>query len=85
MRCGGIFHARALHHPLDLRDQIAVVIAERLEFVEHRLNPDRRDEGNEYDDGNDGQPEVKPPSPGTKAQHAIENPAQAAGENAAQQ
>ena len=48
-----------MHHALDLGDQIAVVIGERLKAVEHRLNPNRRDEDHEHDDGNEGQPEVE--------------------------
>jgi len=68
-------HSRAMHHPLDLCHQIAMMIAERLELVEHRLDPNRRDEKDQDHDGNQSQPEIEPPATRTAAQRSVENPA----------
>jgi len=62
-----------------------MMIAERLELVEHRLDPNRRDEKDQDHDGNQSQPEIEPPATRTAAQRSVENPAQQGDEHQSQQ
>ncbi len=78
-------HSSAMHDAFDLGDEFGMMIAERLEFVEHRLDPNRLDEHHEDNDGDQRQPEVKPPAARAAADHGVENPAEKSGEDDAEQ
>ncbi len=65
---------RALHDAFDLRDQAGVMVGERLEFVEQRLDPDRLDDHEENDAGDGCQPEVEPPAAWAEAERGVQPP-----------
>ena len=66
--------ACALHHSFNLRDELRIFLAERSEREKHRLNHKRLDEGEEHDNRQRDQPEIKPPAPRAAPDHHVEYP-----------
>src|SRR5262249_53446672 len=54
--------------------RLKLLVLHRPEFVEERLDPDRRDQDRENEEGNRQQPGVKPPPAWTLFEQQIENP-----------
>ena len=47
---------------------------QRLELIEHGVNYNRPDEDQKHLNRQDRQPEIKPPAPGTPADHSLHDP-----------
>src|SRR5262249_39777498 len=54
--------------------RLKLLVLHRPEFVEERVDPDRRDQDRQNEEGNRQQPGVKPPSARTLFEQQIRNP-----------